>query len=43
VTGEQWSAIRRRIASGEISIGQAAKILGLNKSSVSRRFNARQN
>ncbi|RWJ21186.1 MAG: recombinase family protein [Mesorhizobium sp.] len=40
VTDEQWSAIRPRIASGEISIGQAAKILGLNKSSVSRRFNA---
>ncbi|RVK16945.1 recombinase family protein [Sinorhizobium meliloti] len=43
VTDDQWSAIRPRIASGEISIGQAAKILGLNKSSVSRRFNARQN
>lgn len=42
VTEEQWSEIRPRIASGEISIGKAAKILGLNKSTVSRRFNAGQ-
>lgn len=40
VTDEQWSAIRPRITKGEISIGQAVKILGLNKSTVSRRFNA---
>lgn len=40
VTNDQWSEIRPRIASGDISIGQAAQILGLNKSSVSRRFNS---
>lgn len=40
ITEEQWSAIRPRIKSGEISIGQAAKILGLNKSTVSRRYSA---
>ncbi|WP_282438734.1 helix-turn-helix domain-containing protein [Sinorhizobium psoraleae] len=42
MTEEQWSEIRPRIASGEISIGKAAKILGLNKSTVSRRFNVGQ-
>jgi len=40
VTAEQWNEIEPRIASGQLSISKAAKILGLNKSTVSRRYNA---
>ncbi|MCB5205148.1 recombinase family protein [Neorhizobium sp. T786] len=42
VNDDQWGEILPRIGSGEISIGKAAKILGVNKSTVSRRFNRGQ-
>jgi len=40
VADAQWQEIEPRIASGQLSISKAANILGVNKSTISRRYNA---